>query len=420
MITNSVAQTQDEYYADDFLRLDNHVYNKNVRTVMLHPKGWPLAPPFIYMADMESVLELHFDVLDSALGNFMYTLIHCDFNWQKSDLDVQEYIDGPPEDYLLDYDYSRNTYQRYVHYTLEIPNLNMQITKSGNYVLKIFDSDNGDLVLTRRFCVAESMVGINVNIKQPTRVNQRYSHQEIDFSVSTGSYEVTNPYTDLNIVILQNHSWENQLTGLQPRFVKERLLDYDYDGENTFEAGNEFRLADLKNTRFNGAGIERVTFSNKENHAYLELDKSRASLTYLERRDLNGWFYIKNDLFGGEGTVDADYVNVHFKLKQNKALADGDVYIYGALTDWKILPEAKMNYNQMALQYEQSLYLKQGLYNYIYVFVKDGKLKPDISRFEGTHFQTENEYSILVYHRQLGLDYDRLLGVKTLNYPQNE
>ena len=56
----------------------------------------------------------------------------------------------------------------------------------------------------------------------------------------------------------------------------------------------------------------------------------------------------------------------------------------------------------------------------MYAFVKDGEIKPDMSRFEGSHFETENEYSILVYHRPLGLDYDRLLSIKTMPFPPQD
>jgi hypothetical protein len=412
-----VGSSDEQYYSDDFIRFENHTYRDDVQTVLLHPKGWPIAAPFIDLNEPESVLELNFDVLDAEMGNFMYKIIHCDHDWKQSALDVQEYIDGMPEDFLTDYAYSGNTFQRYIHYHLEIPNFNMQLTKSGNYILLVYDSDTEEPVLTRRFCVSENLVTVAVKVRQASRVNQRYSHQEVDFSIRTDRYDMTNPYQDLYVVIMQNHSWEKTLTGLEPRFVKQDELDYDYDGPNAMEGGNEFRMMNITNPRFNGPGVERVTFDNQENHAYLELDKSRASKAYLQNPDLNGWFYIRNDLFQGREHTDADYVRTHFRLQKERPLVDGDVYIYGALTNWRIVPEAKMKFNQLELQYENTLYLKQGIYNYQYVFVKDGQLQPDLTRFEGSHFQTENEYSILVYHRGLGLDYYRLLNVTTVNYP---
>jgi hypothetical protein len=293
-----------EYYSENFIRYDNFSYKKEVKTVTLHPKGWPLSPPVINMNDLTPLL-LEFDVLDSALGDYMYSLIHCDHDWQKSDLDVQEYIMGMPSDFLSEYDYSRNTFQKYIHYSLEIPNFNMEITQSGNYILKVYNSeDENDLLLTRRFCVAENVISVTEDVHQPSMVNQRYSHQEIDFTIQTANYEVTNPYTDLHVVILQNHSWATALENLDPRFIKNNVLDYDYDGENAMLGLNEYRLLDIKNTRFTGRGIERVTFNNQENHAYLELESSRLSKVYLQQQDLNGWYFIKNDWLYTEGDID--------------------------------------------------------------------------------------------------------------------
>jgi hypothetical protein len=407
------------YYQENYLRYSNFSYRPNIKTVMLHPKGWPLAAPILYLGENE-VLELHFDVLDTSLGNYMYSILHCDHDWKKSELDLQEYLDGPPEDYLNNYAYSRNTYQRYINYSLEIPNFNVRLTKSGNYLIRVYEEGNPEnLILTRRFCVAERKVNLNIRVHQATLVKERYSHQEVDFSIFTNGYQVTNPYTDLHVVILQNHTWETALTGLEPRFVKDSEFDYNYDGKNTFPGLNEYRLFDIKNTRFTGQGVSRMTFANSENHAYLDIEKSRSAITYLQRMDINGWYFIKNDRISSESNVDADYVTTHFSLSQNPALTDGDVYVFGALTDWQIKPEAKMTYSQSDLQYQVNLYLKQGLYNYTFVFVKDGEIIPDMARFEGSHFETENEYTILVYHRPLGLDYEKLIGIEEFKYSNN-
>jgi hypothetical protein len=409
------------YYNDNYLRLANYNYQPNIKSVTLHRKDWPLSNAIIDLNE-DVTLELSFDVLDSSLGNYMYSFVHCDHNWNQSDLSVQEYVDGPPEDYLTEYDYSRNTFQKFIHYSLEIPNFNVRLTKSGNYIVKVYEAGNPDeLVLTRRFSITEDLNDIQIGVKvhQATRVKERYSHQEVDFDIAFGNYELTNPYTDLHIVVLQNNCWENALIGLEPRFVKDRLLDYNYDGENTFPGQNEYRFFDIQNTRYNGQGVERISFQNKENHAYLVQDKSRSAITYLQRPDINGWYFIKTVQSNAVSAIDADYVTLHFSLSQNSSIPNGDVYIYGALTDWKITPEAKMQFNQSNLQYEANMYLKQGLYNYQYVFVADGQSTPDMSYFEGSHYETENDYTILVYHRKIGLDYDRLIKTTEFKYTNN-
>lgn len=407
----------DQYYDPDYLRLDNFTYRDYVKTVTLHPLDWPLAPAVIYMDEPDQVLELGFDVLDSALVNYKYTFIHCDADWTQSELDIQEYIDGLPYDFITDYGYSRNTYQRFIHYSLTFPNFNIRFTKSGNYVIKVWDPNTEELLLTRRFCIAEKTVDVKANIHRATMVSERNYQQEVDFTLETGNYTITNPYKDLSVTILQNHAWPLSIKGLQPRFVKESVLDYDHDGDNAMNGGNEYRLFSIKDTRFTGPGLERVTYDNQENHAYLELDEKKRFKTYLQRQDINGRRYIKTDRLGASDNLDADYVHVHFRLAYPEPITDGELYVYGELTDWQFIPEARLEYDYEAREYKATMYLKQGLYNYIYAKLPDGRNGADISFIEGTHADTENEYAILVYHRGLGLDYDRLLAYETFFYP---
>ena len=80
---------------------------------------------------------------------------------------------------------------------------------------------------------------------------------------------------------------------------------------------------------------------------------------------------------------------------------------------------SRMDYNRETGQYEKVVLLKQGHYNYHYLFVQNGETKGSLSMTEGNFFQTENEYTILVYYRQMGGRFDRLTGKITIRNPQN-
>jgi hypothetical protein len=69
-----------------------------------------------------------------------------------------------------------------------------------------------------------------------------------------------------------------------------------------------------------------------------------------------------------------------------------------------------MGYDNSQGMYYGKLYLKQGFYDYAYVVVPDGKEKGDITYFEGDHWQTANNYSVMVYYRERVPEYDRLIG----------
>ena len=78
-------------------------------------------------------------------------------------------------------------------------------------------------------------------------------------------------------------------------------------------------------------------------------------------------------------------------------------------------PANEMVFNPVTRKYELALFLKQGYYNYIYVVSRPGEPFADASLTEGDHWETENQYVILVYLRELGGLYDRLVAVKDVN-----
>ena len=107
----------------------------------------------------------------------------------------------------------------------------------------------------------------------------------------------------------------------------------------------------------------------------------------------------------------------HFTL-QMPPVAEGDVYLYGDLTNNRIDPNYKMEYNIIDHQYELTIPLKQGAYNYMYLTVPNTSATPLTRPCEGDFHQTENEYDIYVYHRPFGQRYDRLVGHKTINFKE--
>ena len=77
-----------------------------------------------------------------------------------------------------------------------------------------------------------------------------------------------------------------------------------------------------------------------------------------------------------------------------------------------------MYFNPEHKGYEVNLFLKQGYYNYMYVLKENGKNTGDESLMEGSHWETENDYTIYVYYHENGSMYDRLIAVNFLNSVQ--
>jgi hypothetical protein len=364
-------------------------------------------------------LKLMFDDLDTDLKYYHYTLIHCNANWQPSDLVQKQYLAGNFDDDIKNYKYSLSSGIQYINYSIEFPNEFITPLVSGNYILKVYNGYNSDeVVITRRFMVVNNKVEIKPTVKEATNVTERFARQEVDFTVNHQNTPILNPYDNVKVVLMQNYRWDNAITGLVPRYINGTLLDYNYEEENVFDGSNEFRNFDIKSLISQTINIKRIQYEEKDKllHVYINDDENRSFKRYLSMPDLNGNYLIKKDESLTDSDIEAIYVKVHFSLKQYPALKEGNVYIFGKLTDWKFKEEFKMKYDTLNNVYEQDVLLKQGYYNYMYCVVKDGsKNKGDLTHYEGTYFETENDYTILVYYRNPVLYYDELIGIQTFN-----
>ena len=119
------------YFNPKTLRYDNFVYEENIKTVLLHEASHPLNEPFIQLNSNEFLI-LSFDELGEEANNYSYKIVHCTADWQESDIDAFDYIDGFTQNDIAEYEYSFNTLQDYVQYRLAIPNEDIRLTKSGN------------------------------------------------------------------------------------------------------------------------------------------------------------------------------------------------------------------------------------------------------------------------------------------------
>ncbi len=413
-----VAAQDEEYFDPNFLRYDNRVYDSNIKTVQLFRKGWNEAFPVINLNNKEK-LHLTFDDLNDNLRTLGYTFIHCDTEWEPSDLMKIEYLDGINDNTIQTYGFSSTLYQPFVKYDLTFPNSDIQFSKSGNYLLVVYDQDNdNELLLTRRFFVAEYYAMIHPDIKRPTQGRYRQNSHEVDFTITQSNIDLVQPFSSLKVVITQNQNWEGAITDLKPKFINGRNLIYDYDEENVFQAGNEFRVIDIRNINYNSLTTSHITTVNDTLNAYLFSEKPRSSRVYLTTPDINGHFYLKNDDPRFDSDLEMEYMKVHFQLAYPAKLFKADIYIYGQFTGWNLSDEYKMKWNPNTGHYENELYIKQGYYNYLYMYKAYDAPKPDIAIIEGSHSAADNEYSFFVYYTEPGQVYNRLIGYTTTVYPK--
>ena len=387
------------------LKYEDEIYKPDIKTVELYPLvDRPMAKleaPAIPLIQPYPLL-LEFDQLTDDADYFMAKIIHCDANWQPSDLYDLDYLYEFNEFRINDYEFSFDTRVNYVHYSLLIP----RVKVPGNYLVMVFQEDNPtNLILSKRFFVYDNKVGLN-NGRTISGLGSiiRENHQ-IEFEIDYSKYELVNPFENVTVSVRQNQRWDRIIYDLKPSFVKEdiKILEYrHFNFENNFRAGNEFRFFDLRSVRSFGQNVDYVDIEPDGIYAQLMVEKPRYSQAYGGYDDLNGKYMVEN-IERADDHIESEYVNIGFNLKAPKL--NGTIYVQGAVSDWKL--KYPMTYDPGFEGYKTNILLKQGWYNYLYQIESDS-LKNDY--LEGSHFQTENQYEIFIYYRALGSRTDYLIG----------
>ncbi len=401
--------------APDEVQFRDAVFSDDIRTVMFYVDGDVQSAPVLEL-NSDARLLLKFDDLSGNVKSYSYSIIHCDFNWRESRLLSSEYLDGFQENPLNDYVSSINTTFSYINYQLAIPNDDVQLKLSGNYILVVFETDNRDkIVLSRRFQVVEPMVVVDGTVKRASFDPFKGGNQEVDFTIRHPNLRIQNPREEVKVVVMQNRRWDNAITNLKPLFIRQNELSYDYSKENVFQGGNEFRYFDIRTRRYNGENVGRIEFFRPYYHVTLLPDEVRSNKAYRSYGEMNGNYVVESQDRITDTDTECDYFFVHFTLPLEAPLAGGKVYVFGALSNWQVGKSIEMTWNFEHSAYELSLLLKQGYYNFEYVYMPNGSAKLDDSNLEGSFWETENDYRIFVYYRDVAGTYDRLVGYSILN-----
>lgn len=408
----ALTQNEDQDQAYPSLIYDNHIYKPGVATPLIEINGLELTYPLITLNGGEQ-LSLHFDELSQEAKIYSYTFIHCNADWTPSDLNKFEYIDGFDDAELYEYEFSRNTLQGFMHYQVNFPNEDMNLTKSGNYLLVVFENDNpNDLVLSRRFCIVDTKAGVDVNFKRSSMAKYFDTHHELKIKVSYKGLRVSNPFEEIKIIVMQNFRWDNAYYDLQPVFVREEQLIYDQEGKIVFPATNEFRFTDFRNLNLLHRTVRSVNLRQDSIQLFGEQIRSFSSYDFY--KEANGKF-LTGRADARNKHLEADYIDVTFRLVSPSPFTQGDVYVFGALSDWRATDDYKMEYNYQTKFYEKTITLKQGYYNYMYAFKESASDKLSVDFLEGNSFNTENDYQVLVYYHPAGSRYDQLISYKLIN-----
>lgn len=355
-----------------------------------------------------------FDDITKEYHRYVYTVEHCDYNWNKSTrIFESDYLRGSIRRIPIDdFEESLNTTVEYTHYHFLFPNNKLQIVYSGNYKIHVIDDDTNDEVCTFCFSVVENVSAVNASMTSNTEIDWNKTHQQLKMAYNLTPLNCHDVNREIKTVVVQNGRWDRAVWNPTPDYVTPSEVKWEHNRDLIFDGGNEFRKFEMTSVKTAMMGMDNIRWYRPFYHA--TLFPSEVAHNYIYNEDQNGRYYIRT-IENADSDFEADYLHVHFFLK-NPPVPQGDFYVFGGLTNWCIIPEAKMNYNNDLEMYETSLLLKQGYYNYQFVYIPKGTTDLQTIKTEGNFYQAENEYTILVYYTQKGSRYDRLVAVRRMSY----
>ena len=409
-------ESEDYYVKEKYKEIDNYeieavkydqlIFSELVKSVQIGTKSISTGEPCYPLGSNDNVI-IDFDILKENIESLQYEIIHCNKNWEKSNLMEMEYIEGFAINFIENNEISHGPLQQYIHYNFEVPNENLNFIKSGNYIIKVFyENEIETPLMSIKLFVSEQISTIDFNLLKSNNMEERKYIQTHDINCTYNSQNINDPYSNIFVNIQQNHQEfdEHWLNG--PNFIRENKLVFLADEDLFFDGSNEFRFFEMSTFRHGSQNIKKIFLNDNSYKVILKKDIKRSYKQYLEYKDLDGRYFTRtydNDDINSQG----EYGLVDFELPIREKIKE-DIYLFGELSNWSINQSFKMKYDSISRSYKNSILLKQGYYNYLYITKDDGKIST--RQLEGAHYDTNNEYIVKVYYRDPLELYDRLLG----------
>lgn len=395
-------------------REPDRIYRSGILSVKFNPAGRPVEYPVIRLNSNDR-LELRFDELGTDVRNYFYTFELCNADWTPAPLSYFDYVRGYSQVRIGNYRNSSISLTRYVHYDAVIPDRNCTPTKSGNYILKVFlNGDTSQIAFTRRFLVLDERMDLGVQIRQPFNSNIFLTHHRLQVTLSGQGIDIRYPQQQVRVQVLQNMRWDNRLRLDQPTFVRQGLLEYSNEAEMVMPAMKEWRWVNLRSFRLLG---DRVSFQRNTDSSFsvfVQEEGPRPANRYVYYKDING-MSVNETVEAVNPFWNAEYARVHFRFRPPGGVPypGKDLYLIGEMTGYGANEGSRLNFDPATGAYSTEILLKQGYYDYCYALRdnRNPRAPFETELTESNSWETENQYTVLVYYRELGGRYDQLLGL---------
>lgn len=378
---------------------------ENVRTIQLYTGENERSLP-VTSLESGDPLTLEFDLMGREGRPLSVYFQHADRTWRR-DLSDSQILESFQDDRLVDYQSSRGTAVPYVHYVYRFPNDDIRFRLSGNYVLRVTERGRRDSVLFEQaFFVTEDAGQIQLGTESIVVPGQRRPsiRPVARYTPPTG---IQGDPFGYSVCFVRNGRLPDARCEDRPQLARQPELQFELERDRAFApvtADYELDLSTLRATN----EIVRVERTTTPIRAVLDPDYARFS-DNAPGAALNGQIVVRDASSNRiDPALSAEYVDTRFAfVPANERPYGSEVVVAGSFSGMDPDRGTRMEWVSARNQYEGTVLLKQGQYQYFYA-TSDPALAKEVGR---TQLRSRSTYTAFVYYRDARRDTDRLLRV---------
>ncbi|MDZ7720845.1 MAG: DUF5103 domain-containing protein [Balneolaceae bacterium] len=381
------------------------IADHSIRSIQFHREGDPASAPILNL-DGNDQLQLRFEHLSLESRQFRVSLTHHNPDWSRSGLPQERFMSGFYNTILNSGELSNSNRPYYRQYSFTFPTEQFQITKSGNYLLKIEDSDTGYLVLTLPFFVSENKGSLRSSVEKLSvpRQNLRRLHRPVSQFILPDF--VQQPQFDLEFYFAQNQFWGRTKEAGELDFSAPDHVQFELNPENSFIGDYEFRTL----------SIDQLSQSDKY---VIEAFPTEIPPRLILKDDAEGFGtsgLMNLDRLGPFGNPDMDlqsrYADIVFRFDTDQFPDSTDsIHLLGDFNNWSVSRNNELQFDEKTGRWETNQIIKQGEYKYKYVLIEGSEIK-DLY-FDEQFTNNRQQYHAFVYLKDPNEFYYRLLQVQS-------
>ncbi|MCU0329994.1 MAG: DUF5103 domain-containing protein [Candidatus Kapabacteria bacterium] len=371
-----------------------------------------------------SSVTIEFDIAHSTIPNLYARIFHCAPDWTE---DANGFInDVTNRTMLIDWSVAPQR-SRWFNYRgrIELPNPQLRIRFSGNWVFRLYDLDTDKQLAEQRFFVVEPMADATMNMMtefyEPrfrvsgtgllleTWVSSRTRALVEGLQQTVATYRTHRWYEPF--IITQSSSLQVQNPPQAGTNVMGMLAANKVYRVGPVPAENEYRILEADNTGFfppTGQPIRLPLSDLPRNGSFLQRATDGALITSMV------------------SSSDDEYVAIEFMLDPVPfGEIDRDVFLVGSFNSWKPDRTWQMSFDDDLRLYRLRQWVRRGRHNYLYgsgTLDADNGTVRDLSfeEFEGNTAAAGHGFISFVYYRVQDFGgYDGIIAVATSNMYQS-